>query len=144
MNPSEQQPAILQAAREFVEPAAGLSLQSVGADLRYADASLQVVLPYPLGSATAELRVGLKTALAQFAIKDVQVQIRVPSSAAQQNVKPIQGIKNILVVASGKGGVGKSTTAANLALALAHDGAQVGLLDADIYGPSQARMMGLG
>jgi ATP-binding protein involved in chromosome partitioning len=141
---SEQQSAILQAAREFVEPAAALSLLSVGAELHYLDGKLDVQLPYPLGAAAADLQSGLTAALKQFGVGEVQIHTRVQSSAAQQNVKPIQGIKNILVVASGKGGVGKSTTAANLALALAHDGAQVGLLDADIYGPSQARMMGLG
>jgi ATP-binding protein involved in chromosome partitioning len=144
MSRSEQQPAILQAAREFVEPAVGLSLSSVGAELRYEEGVLEVRLPYPLGSAADDLHSGLMLALAPLGVASVQIQTHVPSSAAQQNVKPIQGIKNILVVASGKGGVGKSTTAANLALALAHDGAQVGLLDADIYGPSQARMMGLG
>jgi ATP-binding protein involved in chromosome partitioning len=62
----------------------------------------------------------------------------------QPRLQPMQGIRNILAVASGKGGVGKSTVAANLALGLAHEGAAVGLLDADIYGPSQPQMMGLG
>lgn len=75
---------------------------------------------------------------------DVHVEWQVASAAVQRNLRPIQAIKNIIVVASGKGGVGKSTTAANLALGLAYEGAAVGLLDADIYGPSQPRMMGLG
>jgi ATP-binding protein involved in chromosome partitioning len=63
--------------------------------------------------------------------------------AVQRTLKPLAGVKNIVAVASGKGGVGKSTTAANLALAWAAQGAKVGLLDADIYGPSQPLMMGL-
>ena len=63
--------------------------------------------------------------------------------SVQQGLKPLPGVRNLIAVASGKGGVGKSTVAANLALALVHEGARVGVLDADIYGPSQPRILGL-
>jgi ATP-binding protein involved in chromosome partitioning len=110
------------------------------------DVAFDVELSYPAKSQTAEFRSALVTAakgVAGVANVSVNLQMKIVPHAVQRGVQLLPGVKNIVAVASGKGGVGKSTTAANLALALAAEGARVGLLDADIYGPSQPMMMGI-
>ncbi|MBC7918491.1 MAG: P-loop NTPase, partial [Rhodoferax sp.] len=110
-----------------------------------ADVALDVELAYPAQRQATHLRQLLQDALRTIAgIGKVTINItsRIHAHAVQRGVQLLPGVKNIVAVASGKGGVGKSTTAANLALALAAEGARVGLLDADIYGPSIPMMMG--
>ena len=144
------QEQITQKLKTCSDPTSKQSLESLNAiselQLKKGVLGLKISMPYPCKSLWPSIEQNVKHELLQITeIESVNIELetKVVSHDAQKGVSPLPNIKNIIAIASGKGGVGKSTTSVNIALALQQEGATVGLLDADIYGPSIPTMLNI-